>query len=102
MADYPKGTPEMIRFVADVNAENNERNSKREKILGRLRQKRDNIANAIIGIGNGLNSLNQQKTQDVNIKFLKKFGMNMYAINLNPQPTQKEIDETTSKPEEEL
>lgn len=114
MAEYPIATKEMIKFKAELDAENNENNAKREKLLGMYRKKRDEIAKAMIGMGNGLKSLTEQKDEieerlayaekemaykDPNIAFQKKFGVNCYSINFSPIRTQAEIDRIT--PEED-
>lgn len=108
MEKRPNATLEMIQFVSEQNKENNEKQQKRIQVIGKLKKKKDQIADAIIGIGVSLNSLNDQKIEiekelqtveketvlePLNDLFVSKFGVNMYAIDLNPTLTQKEVDD---------
>lgn len=107
METLPDATREMVRFIAEMNAENNERSNKRTTIIKKLQKKRDKIVEALIGIGNGLKILtekladaeedlvSQEKElayQDTNSAFLRKFGITMYSVNQNLKFSQKEID----------
>ena len=116
MSTLPKGTKEMIRFAAELNGKNNTNNAKRDRILGEINKKRDEIAEALVGIGCALKSLTEKKEEldkkyeetkkelawvDPNIEFMSKFGVNMYQVNLYTPPTQEEIDAIEAKEDEE-
>lgn len=115
MTDLPDATREMVQFVAEQNSKNNENSMKRDKIVKIIKKKRDEVAEAIIGTGNALKSLTEQKTEfeeklviaekdlayiEVSGLFAKKFGINMYSVNLNPKLSQKEVDAISSKEED--
>lgn len=104
----PDATIEMIRFIGEKNTDNNKRANDKDRTQKRLKKKREEIVKALIGVGNALRSLTEQKDeieaeleaadkegvyQDVNAAFISKFGIPMYSVNQNPRLTQRQIDE---------
>ena len=111
---YPNATKEMKEWVANMNLENSKKSQKRESILQSIRNKRDEIADAVIGTGMALKVLSEQKIEiekklntkieelayvDPSPEFQKKFGLSMWTINFNAIPSQKEVDEIKIKEE---
>lgn len=103
----PDASLEMIKFIGQKNGENNERSQSHQKATARLKKKRNEIVKTLIGVGNALRALTEQKDeieeellslekenvyQDVNAKFIARFGIPMYSVNQNPKLTQRQID----------
>ena len=107
METRPDATPEMIRFMAKLNTDQDKSSKARSRAETELKKKIREINEAVVGFGVALNCLSQEKIAledklvDINKEypsvntyndFTRKFGVNPSQLNMMPPITQKEVD----------